>query len=650
MATINVLFNNKEYPIDESSLSSATSALKTHLSTIMNGSGATVALDGTSYNVDSTKLSTVRNNFVSYLGTISGSGAKVVVNGVEYSVDSTKLATAIADLHTVLGGLNSGSEGGEGSDTTTEKNEYGFYFNRLYVSDDMSTAVGFCDNMFRIYIPNENIDDYWEPSYATPNVTYDNLLVSLEVMDYTIDGVFMDNGEKVVIEMASAMGYPTEYTLSTNTKPIRGAYYGDVYKDILNFNSFIFNEDGTYETSVNIPNAVSVLEWDNYCVADLDSQSNLRIIMGYDGEKFSLFDSSDDSYSIFIRQSDPAGDSGSEGSNSDYIPGLYETGAIAKYESEGAAAIEGMMIKSWDELVAEGSIIIDNGVVYAETVLVMPEDLPEKNEYGFYYDVLYSDGYGLGFVFHEDTSVDVYLGEELQPCPAGLVTYSENSIDMTQIGFPVLTVSSDGFTMDLGDGYYISVKTPIPFAGDLMLASNCGITALGNYDEDTEEGNYAFIGKNELTGVFIPDGVTSIGARAFENCARLTSVTIPDSVTSIGDYAFQYCTSLTNITMPNVTSIGMEAFYLCENLTSITMPSVTSIGGNAFCYCTSLTSITIPDSVTSIGNYAFQNCASLTSITFEGTIAQWNAIEKNYSWKYNVPATQVVCSNGTVAL
>ena len=44
-----------------------------------------------------------------------------------------------------------------------------------------------------------------------------------------------------------------------------------------------------------------------------------------------------------------------------------------------------------------------------------------------------------------------------------------------------------------------------------------------------------------VSDVTIPDGVTSIGDRAFYSCSGLTSVTIPDSVTSIGDYAFSGC-------------------------------------------------------------------------------------------------------------
>lgn len=113
MSKINIPFDNSTYSIDESSLSSATSALQSHFSTVMNGYGAVITLGGTSYNVDSTKLQNATNNFIAHLGTISGSGKKVVVGGVEYNVDSAKMSDAIAELHAVLGGLHSG--GGDGT-------------------------------------------------------------------------------------------------------------------------------------------------------------------------------------------------------------------------------------------------------------------------------------------------------------------------------------------------------------------------------------------------------------------------------------------------------------------------------------------------------------------------------------------------------
>ena len=55
-------------------------------------------------------------------------------------------------------------------------------------------------------------------------------------------------------------------------------------------------------------------------------------------------------------------------------------------------------------------------------------------------------------------------------------------------------------------------------------------------------------------------------------------------------------------------------------------------------------------SVTSIGNNAFYNCDSLTSVTFEGTMAEWEAVEKGWVWNYECPFKEVECSDGNVSV
>jgi hypothetical protein len=145
--------------------------------------------------------------------------------------------------------------------------------------------------------------------------------------------------------------------------------------------------------------------------------------------------------------------------------------------------------------------------------------------------------------------------------------------------------------------------------------------------------------------------ITSINVHAFFWYTNLTGITIPDSVTSIWDQAFAFCLNLTAInvasgntnysseqgvlynkdkttlvaypgkksgafTIPNsVTSIEGAAFQCCQSLTGITIPnSVESIGYMAFQYCAGLTSVAIPDSVTDIDGGAFAACGNLTAI------------------------------------
>jgi hypothetical protein len=93
-------------------------------------------------------------------------------------------------------------------------------------------------------------------------------------------------------------------------------------------------------------------------------------------------------------------------------------------------------------------------------------------------------------------------------------------------------------------------------------------------------GEDAFSGKG-LTGIIIPNGITTIGDRAFSD-NQLTRVTIPNSVATIGNGAFSN-NQLTSVAIPNsVTTIGDRAFS-DNRLTSVTIPnSVATIGEGAF--------------------------------------------------------------------
>ncbi len=134
--------------------------------------------------------------------------------------------------------------------------------------------------------------------------------------------------------------------------------------------------------------------------------------------------------------------------------------------------------------------------------------------------------------------------------------------------------------------------------------------------------NELYVKGEKVTDLVIPDGVTSIGNRAFAYCQGLTSVKIPNSVTCIGDRAFMACGGLTSVEMgKGVKSIGWSAFSGCYNMTSVEIPnSVTSIGGYAFNACISLTSLELPNSVTSIGEYAFEYCCGLTSLVIPNSV------------------------------
>ena len=52
--------------------------------------------------------------------------------------------------------------------------------------------------------------------------------------------------------------------------------------------------------------------------------------------------------------------------------------------------------------------------------------------------------------------------------------------------------------------------------------------------------------------------------------------------------------------------------------------------------------------VISIGQYSLWDCYSLTNIYFNGTMEQWNMIEKGISWDANTGKYTIHCTNGDI--
>lgn len=181
---------------------------------------------------------------------------------------------------------------------------------------------------------------------------------------------------------------------------------------------------------------------------------------------------------------------------------------------------------------------------------------------------------------------------------------------------------------------------------------------LGNNSQLITIGNSAFRGCSSLPSITIPDTVTTIGTNAFSGCRALASITIPDSLTTIGANSFYNCDSLKYNEFDNAYYLGNKnnPYYALikaknEDIQSCNIHSDTKvIAIYAFDWCESLESIKIPASVTNIGREALSGCTSLTSINFGGAVEQWNAIELGEDWNYDILATEVVCSDGTVSL
>ncbi len=210
----------------------------------------------------------------------------------------------------------------------------------------------------------------------------------------------------------------------------------------------------------------------------------------------------------------------------------------------------------------------------------------------------------------------------------------------------------------------------------------------------------------------VPNGVTSIGYKAFAFSKNLISITLPSTLTIIGDDAFNDCNylfeiyNLSNIkltkgsdkngkvaykaldihtsiqtqsklnveegcvlykngqsfslvgyvgvqgalTIPDkVNKIEKNCFENNIVVESISIPrSVTTIGEYAFAYCNSLKNITIEKGLKTIEKGAFFGCGQVESVTYSGTKTEWENIEKGDSWDFSMGKYKITCSDGTI--
>ena len=200
-----------------------------------------------------------------------------------------------------------------------------------------------------------------------------------------------------------------------------------------------------------------------------------------------------------------------------------------------------------------------------------------------------------------------------------------------------------------------------------IAKANSKYHSSGNCIIETQSKTLLFGCKNST----IPNdnSVQIIDQRAFYDCYYLTEINIPDSVKYIGEYAFYSCNNLLRVTIGSgVVDIGNSAFSQCQKLQFVTMGSnVERIGEKAFYECYALTSITLSSSLKRIEKEAFHSANLKTmylgnkveyfgenafafcdfgDIYYDGTKAEWVAIEKGKSWNAYWLTYVIHCNNG----
>ncbi len=232
------------------------------------------------------------------------------------------------------------------------------------------------------------------------------------------------------------------------------------------------------------------------------------------------------------------------------------------------------------------------------------------------------------------------------------------------------------------------------------------LTAITIPEGVTSIGGDAFYKCTSLESIVIPEGVSALGT-VFDSCTSLERVTLPVSLTQLGVIGnpFRNCTNLLEIhyngTEKQWNSIskgrtwdyhtGYYTVYCTDNsfyktctdgshwvfntngdgtcslsvngqfasTSAVSIPSVSPSGdavtsieqyafGNFSTSCTSLITVVIPNTVTTIGAFAFINCP-ISTINFNGTIDEWNTIEKGEDWDLYTSDYTIYCTDGTIA-
>ena len=140
------------------------------------------------------------------------------------------------------------------------------------------------------------------------------------------------------------------------------------------------------------------------------------------------------------------------------------------------------------------------------------------------------------------------------------------------------------------------------------------ISGHGSFDEHTECGIEA---KNNMTQLIINEGITAIGADAFNNCSSLATIQLPTSLKTIGDRAFYNCLDLTSIfnyrdnpciistsTFENVNTFDCSLYVLASSITKYR--SETS-NWKVFYYIKPIESTVVYDSISNIVTQASEN-------------------------------------------
>ncbi len=231
------------------------------------------------------------------------------------------------------------------------------------------------------------------------------------------------------------------------------------------------------------------------------------------------------------------------------------------------------------------------------TLMIIPDSVTAIDSYAFYYCK------NLSSVFFVDDAPLTFGNNAFYYCAEGFtIYYAEGASGWTD------SSSYDAET-DTWNGYQINIWNP---SQNIIASGYCG----GEGDGTNLSWTLTIYGTLTIDGEgAMEDFAWDSSGPWFEYNANITQLVIEEGVTSIGATAFDGCSKLNGqLRLPStLISIKADAFAGCGFDGTLQIPDgVTSIGGYAF-GCNNFTSVIIPKSVETIGEVAFEDCDSLES-------------------------------------
>ena len=164
---------------------------------------------------------------------------------------------------------------------------------------------------------------------------------------------------------------------------------------------------------------------------------------------------------------------------------------------------------------------------------------------------------------------------------------------------------------------------PMP-AGLLSIPASVS-DASGNSYRVTAIDARAFLSCTTLTGVVVPEGVTTIGQLAFGGCSALDSIVLPTTLSQIGAQAFNGCAYTQDEgrwSDDGVLYVSGFVISAKQDVTGTLAIADGTIGtaNGAFFNCQSVAKVVVPTSMAMIGDIAFQNCTALDTMVMNGSV------------------------------